>query len=235
LTDDGGRVSVRCQDHGQETEAPQERRCPSPHHDADEAGIGHAGSDQARSDQAGSAKSRLARSRRARRTSNPLPWIVGLGGLAVLVLAQVGVNVYREATAPGDRFPSQGNVHVALGTATPAYNSDPPTSGWHTPDLAPWGSYLEPQPDQRLVHNMEDGGVVLWYAAGTPEENEAHVAALEEVVAGRYARTVIAPREGMPTPYALTAWRRLQRFDTVDVEAKQAFLAAYHGIDHHPR
>jgi hypothetical protein len=180
-------------------------------------------------------KSRLARSRRARRTSNPLPWIVGLGGLAVLVLAQVGVNVYREATAPGDRFPSQGNVHVALGTATPAYNSDPPTSGWHTPDLAPWGSYLEPQPDQRLVHNMEDGGVVLWYAAGTPEENEAHVAALEEVVAGRYARTVIAPREGMPTPYALTAWRRLQRFDTVDVEAKQAFLAAYHGIDHHPR
>lgn len=177
----------------------------------------------------------LAHARRGRRKGNPLPWIIGLGGLAVLVVAQIGLNIYREVAAPGERFASQGNVHVALGTSTPAYNSDPPTSGWHTPDLASWGTYLEPLPDQRLVHNMEDGGVILWYLAGSPEENEAHVAALQEVVAGRYARTVIAPRADMPTAYALTAWRRLQRFDAVDVAAKQAFLAAYHGIDHHPR
>jgi hypothetical protein len=182
-----------------------------------------------------STSARLAKARRGRRKGNPLPWIVGLGGLAVLVVAQIGINVYRDATAPGERFASQGNVHVALGTSTPAYNSDPPTSGWHTPDLAAWGTYVEPQPDQRLIHNMEDGGVILWYEAGTPEENEAHVAALEEVVAGRYTRFVIAPRDGMPTTYALTAWRRLQRFDTLDVVAKQAFLAAYHGLDHHPR
>jgi hypothetical protein len=178
---------------------------------------------------------RLAKARRGRRKRNPLPWIIGLGGLAVLVVAQIGINVYREATAPGERFPSQGNVHVSLGTSTPAYNSDPPTSGWHTPDLAAWGTYVEPQPDQRLVHNMEDGGVILWYEHGTPEENEAHVAALQEVVEGRYSRFVIAPREGMPTTYALTAWQRLQRFDAIDAVAKQAFLAAYHGLDHHPR
>jgi hypothetical protein len=39
----------------------------------------------------------------------------------------------------------------------------------------------------------------------------------------------------MPTTYAATAWQRLQRFDTVDAEAMQAFIAAYHGIDNHPR
>ena len=178
---------------------------------------------------------KLARTRRGRRKGNPLPWIVGLGGLAVLVVAQIGINVYREATAPGERFASQGNVHVALGTSTPAYNSDPPTSGWHTPDLAAWGTYVEPQPDQRLIHNMEDGGVILWYEAGTPEENEAHVEALQEVVEGRYSRFVIAPREDMPTPYAMTAWQRLARFDAIDAVAMQAFLAAYHGVDHHPR
>ena len=178
---------------------------------------------------------KLARARRGRRKGNPLPWIVGLGGLAVLVVVQIGINVYREATAPGERFASQGNVHVSLGTSTPAYNSDPPTSGWHTPDLAAWGTYVEPQPDQRLVHNMEDGGVILWYEAGTPEENEAQVAALQEVVDGRYSRVVIAPREGMPTPYAMTAWQRLERFDAIDTVAMQAFLAAYHGLDHHPR
>ena len=182
-----------------------------------------------------SSSARLARARRGRRKGNPLPRIIGLGGLAVLVLAQIGINLYREATAPGERFASQGNVHVSLGTSTPAYNSNPPTSGWHTPDLAAWGTYVEPQPDQRLIHNMEDGGVILWYAAGTPEENEAHVAALEEVVAGRYSRFVIAPREDMPTTYAMTAWQRLARFDAIDVAAMQAFLAAYHGLDHHPR
>lgn len=178
---------------------------------------------------------KLARTRRGRRKGNPLPWIVGLGGLAVLVVAQIGINLYRDMTAPGERFASQGNVHIALGTSTPGYNSDPPTSGWHTADLAAWGTYVEPVPDQRLIHNMEDGGVILWYEAGTPEENEAHVAALQEVVAGRYSRFVIAPRADMPTPYAMTAWQRLERFDAIDAVAMQAFLAAYHGLDHHPR
>lgn len=175
----------------------------------------------------------LSRQRRARRKGTPLPWILALGGLAVLVVAQVGVNVVRERNAPGDRFASQGNVHVTLGTSTPAYNSNPPTSGWHTPDLAAWGSYVEPLPEQRVIHNMEDGGVVLWYQAGTPVENEAHVDALEAVVGGRYPRVVIAPRDDMPTTYALTAWQRLARFDEIDVEGMQTFLAAYHGIDHH--
>ncbi len=182
-----------------------------------------------------SSTAKLARTRRGRRKGNPLPWIVGLGGLAVLVVAQIGINLYRDARAPGERFASQGNVHVALGTSVPGYNSNPPTSGWHTPDLAAWGTYVEPVPDQRLIHNMEDGGVILWYEAGTPEENEAQVAALQEVVDGRYSRYVIAPREDMPTPYAMTAWQRLERFDAIDAVAMQAFLAAYHGLDHHPR
>jgi len=177
----------------------------------------------------------LGHLRRGRRRGAALPWIVGLAGLGVLVAIQIGVNLVREANAPGDRLPSQGNVHVALGAATPPYNSDPPTSGWHTAELAPWGSHLEPLHDQRLLHNMEDGGVILWYASGSEDENRAHVAALEAVVAGRYARVVIAPRDAMPTAYALTAWQRLQRFVAIDEPGMREFLAAYHGLDHHSR
>lgn len=169
---------------------------------------------------------------RRRRAALPLPWLIGLGALALLVVAQVVWNVVEAANLPGERFASQGNAHVTLGTATPPYNSDPPTSGWHTPELAPWGSHLEPQPDQMLVHNMEDGGVILWYAQGTPEENARHVAALQEV-AGNYRSIVIVPRAGMPTTYALTAWQRLQRFDAIDADAMRTFIAAYHGRDHH--
>lgn len=169
---------------------------------------------------------------RRRRKALPNPWLVGLAGLVALVALQVTLNAVAEARLPGERFRSQGNVHVSLGTATPGYNSEPPTSGWHTAELAPWGAHLEVQPDQRVLHNMEDGGVVLWYPLGSAEENAAHVAALEEVARG-YGRVVIAPREGMPTRYTLTAWQRLQRFDDVDREGMRAFLAAYHGLDHH--
>jgi hypothetical protein len=179
----------------------------------------------------GAPRTRSARPVRGRRRGNALPWIIGLVGIGLLVAVQIGVNVAREARLPGERFASQGNVHVALGTSTPPYNSDPPTSGWHTAELAPWGSHLEVQHDQRLVHNMEDGGVILWYANGTLEENREHVAALESVVPRAFPRVVIAPRDGMPTTYA--AWQRLQRFETIDADDMQAFIAAYHGIDNH--
>lgn len=173
--------------------------------------------------------------RAPRRRSNPWPWLIGVGGVLLLIGVQVGVNVYREASLPGERFRSQGNVHVSLGAATPSYNSEPPTSGWHTPQLAAWGSYVDEAPaDQLLVHNMEDGGVVLWYRAGSVDENRERVAQLEEVVGSRWPRTVIVPREGLETPYVLTAWTRLQRFETFDLDAKRVFLDAFHGIDHHP-
>jgi hypothetical protein len=181
----------------------------------------------------GAPRTRSRRPVTGRRRGNALPWIIGLVGIGLLVAVQIGVNVAREARLPGERFASQGNVHVALGSSTPPYNSDPPTSGWHTAELAPWGSHLEVQHDQRLVHNMEDGGVILWYANGTLEENREHVAALEAVVPRSYPRVVIAPRDGMPTTYAATAWQRLQRFETIDADAMQAFIAAYHGIDNH--
>ena len=179
-----------------------------------------------------SAPASSGRRARRRRSRLPLAWVIGFGVLGLLVIAQVVVNAVEAMNLPGERFPSQGNAHVALGTVTPPYNSDPPTSGWHTPQLAPWGSHLEPQPDQMLVHNMEDGGVILWYAQGTPEENARHVAALEEV-AGSYQRIVIVPRADMPTTYALTAWQRLQRFDDIDTDAMRTFIAAYHGRDNH--
>jgi len=33
----------------------------------------------------------------------------------------------------------------------------------------------------------------------------------------------------------LTAWQRLQRFETIDQEAMGAFVDAYEGLDHHVR
>src|SRR5690606_19947826 len=156
-------------------------------------------------------------------------------GVATMVVAGIAIQVLRQMNLPGESFRSQGNVHLAsLVTQHIPYNSNPPTSGPHMPSLASWGSYTEAPEDEYLIHNMEDAGVIMWYEPGTPEENEAHVAALENI-SRAYRRIVIVPREDMGSQYVLTAWTRLQRFDEIDEEGMLRFIEAYEGIDHHPR
>jgi hypothetical protein len=168
----------------------------------------------------------------AKQAQNQLLWYIW-GGVAALVVAGIiGFNIYRESQKPGEKFADQGNVHLDLNKEHPPYNSDPPTSGWHTEGLASWGSYDEILPDEPFIHNLEDGGVIFWYKYGTPEENEKHIAALEPIAKG-YRHVVIAPRENMPTTYAMTAWRRLQRFEAIDEAAMKLFLDTYEGLDHH--
>ena len=166
---------------------------------------------------------------------NKLNLILGLivVGLVLIIAVPIIVNRVQSANLPGERFGDQGNTHIAdTATAHPEYNSNPPTSGWHVGNIANWGSHDYEVPDERLLHNMEDGGVILWYKLGTQEENRASIQRLEEVSQG-YRRTVIAPRQDLETPYALTAWQRKQSFAEVDEAGMRAFLEAYEGIDNH--
>ena len=141
------------------------------------------------------------------------PLVIGVVGLLLLVTAPALINVVRSNRLPGQEFPSQGNVHIAEVNVDHApYNSTPPTSGWHVGRIAGWGSYDFVVPDELLVHNMEDGGVILWYQLGTPEENRGHINRLEEAARG-YERVVIAPREDLETISAMTVWRRLDTFN----------------------
>jgi len=178
-----------------------------------------------------------ARTSKYQKKRSATPWLVG-AGIALLVAVPAGVNIYRQSQLPGERFRSLGNVHIGLGAPTPAYNSNPPTSGPHYPSVGPWGSHTEFSQaisDPYLVHNMEDAGVILWYRAGTPEENQRHVTALENAYdSSRYRRVVIAPREDLETTYAMTAWQRLQTFDEINADEINAFMEAYEGVDHHP-
>jgi hypothetical protein len=171
-----------------------------------------------------------ARNKRARRKRNEvLVWSALIAATATLL----ALSLVQRANLPGERYASQGNVHIRdLDTPHRPYNSDPPTSGPHVGNLARWGSYDAVVPDELLVHNLEDGGVILYYTLGTPEGNEAEIEALENVARG-FHRIVVAPREGMSTRYALTAWQRLQRFDEIDRDGMRAFIDAFHGVDHH--
>lgn len=180
------------------------------------------------------------RSKRRRATPKPnrLPWVIGIVAVVALIAVPIVLEAVRASSLPGERFSSQGNRHVDLGANVAPYNSNPPTSGPHTARLASWGVYgpedATPH-DQELLHNMEDGGVVLWYRpADDAAETDRRIAGLEEVAEG-FRRVVIVPRSDMPTAFALTAWQRLQRFDELEPDAMRSFLEAYEGIDNHAR
>lgn len=163
------------------------------------------------------------------RWKQPVFWFVGIGAALVAVLIWVS---FQRSSTPGEAFPDQGNAHVAEGDKGAEYNSNPPTSGTHWSTIADWKSYDFVVPDQVLLHNLEDGGVILWYALGSEAENQQRIGQLEEVAKG-FERVIIAPREGLGAPFAATAWQRRQLFETLDTAALRTFIEAYEGVDHH--
>jgi len=174
---------------------------------------------------------------------------------AVVLLVLVGLILYLNirATLPaGDEeiVPTQGNTHIQQGSASPIeYNTTPPTSGPHYPGLAPWAVYEDPVRYEQVVHNMEDGGVIIYYQC--EEECPELKQQLEEVVQpfidrGRHvlmmpnrpswtgAGTQPAHKD-MEARIAMTAWQRIDKFDEFDAARISAFIERYEGIDHHVR
>jgi hypothetical protein len=132
-------------------------------------------------------------------------------------------------------YPDQGHDHIPLPAFPHApYLSEPPASGPHTPYTAPWGIHTKPVPDEILIHNLEHGGVVLGYRCMDCPEVAAGLARL----AAGYPLVVVAPNPKLPAPIVLSAWQHTLRVQALNDEARwaiRAFLARYHGVDHHLR
>ena len=155
-----------------------------------------------------------------------------VGGAAVLVALLAFLAISQAANRPGEAVADLGNLHIQQGQASPfPYNSTPPTSGPHYASLASWGVHDQPLPDELMVHNLEDGGVGVWYDCpdGCPELVDQLAAVVEQYEEG----VLMAPYPGMETRIALTAWTRIDKLDEFDEERIQRFIRAYRGIDHH--
>lgn len=126
--------------------------------------------------------------------------------------------------------PIMPKYHLSRGEPPPPYNTEPPTSGPHTPYLASWGIHREPIPKEVQVHNLEDGGVLVQYRC--PEGCPNLVEKLEAIVK-RFDKAVLAPYPGMEKKIALTAWGVIDKFDDFDEERIVGFIKAHIGIDHH--
>jgi uncharacterized surface protein with fasciclin (FAS1) repeats len=145
-------------------------------------------------------------------------------------------------------YPMQGNVHIANGQTSPApYNSVPPTSGPHFPNIVAWQVYSDPFRYEQLIHNLEDSGVIIYYQCATPCPalvDQLRAIAQPYMDAGRHV--VVAPNDptltladgskphaDMGAPIAVVAWRKLLKLNEVDAEKIGQFIEAFEGIDHH--
>ncbi|MBM3933990.1 MAG: DUF3105 domain-containing protein [SAR202 cluster bacterium] len=128
-------------------------------------------------------------------------------------------------SGPGTRYESQGGTHIAVGDSHAAYSTKPATSGWHYDTTAPWGVYTEPVTEERVVHNLEHGGVIIYY--NCPDNSCADdVAKLTSFVRST-DETILAPYPDMDAKFALVAWTFMQKLDAYDEEAVRAFVNAH--------
>jgi hypothetical protein len=155
-------------------------------------------------------------------------------GIFVIVLVVVGLGYYlftasqepNPADLPGETFESLGADHIDDGsTDHPAYNSNPPTSGWHWPVAAPWGVYDNPEKDERYIHNLEHGGIWISYKPSVVSAED--IAKLKDF-AQRYRKMIITPREANDSPIALAAWQHLQKIDSYDETTILRFIDAFY-------
>ena len=90
-----------------------------------------------------------------------------------------------------------------------SYSSDPPSSGAHYDNWAKWGFYDDEVPEGYAVHNMEHGGVVVWYGQNV---DELWRNAVRDDLLDDEEKWVVTPRDDVDGVVA-TAWGKLMRCD----------------------
>ncbi len=155
-----------------------------------------------------------------------------LGAMVLVVILLFGGSKGGGTSAVGLQQVDDGRGHVAEGTAGGPYSSTPATSGKHWPTPANWGVYSTALPEERLLHNMEHGGIVIWYQPS--KLDPAGVAALttwaQQQIATERFKVILTPWGGgdFGHPVAVTAWNWLLYLDTPDTDAIRTFLGAHY-------
>jgi hypothetical protein len=113
--------------------------------------------------------------------------------------ADGGDSACKPCTDCEESIPVTSAYHVADDIQ---YPDPPPTSGDHHPCWVPFGVYEQEVPDERWVHNLEHGGVVLLYEC---DDCDAEIAAMADMVRGR-PMSILSPYAGLPSRFAMVSW-----------------------------
>jgi len=149
--------------------------------------------------------------------------------VVALWVAADGLGLFRPSA--GRVVGDLGRGHVPDGQPV-RYNSLPPTSGPHWAAPAAWGSYSERVPDERIVHNLEHGGIAIAYHGIDQPAVQKLRGLLTTFPRDRFGRVklVIHPDDRLETgTIALTAWTRLELLREPDEARIRRFYDAHLG------
>lgn len=100
----------------------------------------------------------------------------------------------------------EGSSHLKPGQPAPAYGTNPPTSGDHSPTAQADGAYSDSPPTVNVLHSLEHGRVEIQYAPDLPASDQL---ALKGVVDQSPGGVLLFPNPKMPYQVAETAWTNL--------------------------
>jgi hypothetical protein len=126
-----------------------------------------------------------------------------------------------------------GRTHIDEGTQGGPYSSTPAASGPHWPQPIAWGVYPDPIPQEPVIHNLEHGGIVIWYQAD--QVSPTDVADLAEYTrrwnATERYKVLMAPWAGedFGAPMAMVAWTWLLYLDELETGTMDQFIDQHYG------
>jgi hypothetical protein len=126
---------------------------------------------------------------------------------------------------------AEGREHVRDG-AKVNYKTSPPTSGNHYAVPVVWSAYDAPVEPERVVHNLEHGGIVIEYGEDVPQ---ATVDELREEYQSDPNGLVLAPLPRLGNQIAFIAWTHLAKCPTFDKDAFETFRDAFRAKGPEPR
>jgi len=172
---------------------------------------------------------------------------VFVGLLAVLIIGGIGFFAITQKSKPkepviGIKHASLGGTHIARGQSHPAYNSDPPSSGWHYSDSGaptPWGVYTQQVQDEVFLHNEEHGGIVITYNPTLLPTDQ--LKKLQALFAPPYADANFSPTKAIVTPRTkdthaieLAAWTYTLNLDSYNQATLEKFYLQHVGQSPEP-
>lgn len=181
-----------------------------------------------------------ALTRRVGEGAPPLDWrilaiggVLVLGAVLVLVLLLFGGGGNGANGGIGQRQPDDGRGHITEGQGGGPYSSTPATSGEHWPTPTNWGIYTNSLPEELILHNLEHGGLVIWYQPadiGTEDLAALQAWVQSQVQSERY-KVLLSPWDGADFEHAIavTSWNWLLYLDETDTDQLRQFLDDHYG------
>ena len=111
--------------------------------------------------------------------------------------------VTKTVLPPIHKVPSGYHLDVPNLTSVVKWSTFPPSGGSHYQLWAVWGFYTQPVNPRQVVHNLEHGGVVMWWG---PKVSQGTIDKLQKFYDGSPTGMFGTPIAGLGNKIALTAW-----------------------------